>query len=124
MNLQPTRPVKAVATYHDACHLLHAQRVHAAPRDLLGRIDGLELIPLTESDMCCGAAGTYNLTEPHMAGQLGQRKIDHLRRTGASLCLTGNVGCAMQIQSEAARAGHDLEVLHPVTLLHRATLGR
>ncbi len=122
-DLQPTRSIASTVTYHDACHLLHAQKVAAAPRELLSRIDGLNLVPLTESDMCCGAAGTYNLTQPDMARSLGRRKLDHLRTTGAKICVTGNVGCAMQIQSEAARAGDEIQVVHPVTLLHRAALG-
>lgn len=123
LGLEPTHTIEKTVTYHDACHLLHAQKVANPPRALLARIDGLQVVPLPESDMCCGAAGTYNLTEPVMAKQLGQRKVGHIERTGAAVCVTGNVGCAMQIQSEAARAGQRLEVVHPVTLLHEATFG-
>jgi len=123
LDLQPTRTIEATATYHDACHLLHAQKVADPPRELLSRIDGLELVPLPEADMCCGAAGTYNLTQPEMAMSLGERKLGHIHATGASLCVTGNVGCAMQIESEGRRLGKPVEVAHPVTLLHRATMG-
>ena len=73
--------------------------------------------------MCCGAAGTYNLTQPGMAMDLAERKIRHIQATGAKICVTGNVGCAMQIQSEAKRLGVELEVVHPVTLLHEAYFG-
>ena len=95
-------PVEMVATYHDACHLAHAQKVTAAPRALLEAIPGLRLVKLAESDMCCGAAGTYNLTQPAMAASLAARKLDNIRVTAAGVCITGNVGCAMQIQSAAA----------------------
>ncbi|MEX0775593.1 MAG: heterodisulfide reductase-related iron-sulfur binding cluster [Phycisphaeraceae bacterium] len=115
--------VNLTATYHDACHLAHAQGVVEPPRQLLASIKGLTLIPLPESDMCCGAAGTYNLTEPEMAGQLGERKIRHIQATGATHCVTGNAGCAMQIQSEADRLGVPLTVVHPVTLLYQAQFG-
>jgi glycolate oxidase iron-sulfur subunit len=111
-------------TYHDACHLAHAQKVTAAPRALLARIDGVRVVPLPESDVCCGAAGTYNLTHPDMATDLAERKLGHIASTGAVVCVTGNVGCAMQIQSEAAARGMRLEVLHPVQLLHRALFGK
>jgi glycolate oxidase iron-sulfur subunit len=117
-------PVDAVATYHDACHLAHAQKVTSPPRQLLRNVSGLRLIPLPESDICCGAAGTYNLTEPDMAMQLAHRKLANIVSTGANVCITGNVGCAMQIQSEAAAAGIDLRVVHPVQLLHEAAFGR
>ncbi|MDB5291557.1 MAG: hypothetical protein JWL69_2798, partial [Phycisphaerales bacterium] len=67
--------VDETVTYHDACHLAHAQKVTAAPRKLLAMVPGLKLVPLPESDMCCGAAGTYNLTQPGMATQLAARKL-------------------------------------------------
>lgn len=120
---KPARELAMTATYHDACHLAHAQKVTAPPREMLSWIAGLKLIPLTESDMCCGAAGTYNLSQPEMAMQLGERKISHIKSTGAKVCITGNVGCAMQIQSEAQRMGLDVRVMHPVSVLHEACFG-
>ena len=117
-------PIEQATTYHDACHLAHAQRVTAAPRKLLSRIPGLKLVPLPDSDMCCGAAGTYNLTQPEMSAQLAGRKLANIASTGARICVTGNVGCAMQIQSEAEARGQKLRVAHPVELLHEAVFGR
>ena len=92
-------------------------------REILAKIPGLKLVSLAECDMCCGAAGTYNLTQPQMATQLAERKLNHIAQTGAPVCVTGNVGCAMQIQSEAAARGQKLQVVHPVELLHRAVFG-
>ncbi len=119
----PRHAVTTRACYHDACHLAHAQKVTAAPRQLLARIPGLELVPLPESDMCCGAAGTYNLTQPAMAAALGKRKLANIESTGAAVCITGNAGCALQIQAQARQAGLKLEVKHPVELLHAALFG-
>lgn len=115
--------VNETATYHDACHLAHAQKVTAAPRALLARVPGLKLAPLPESDLCCGAAGTYNLTQPEMSTQLAERKLKNIQSTGAPLCITGNVGCAMQIQSQAQVRAVKLDVQHPVQVLHRALFG-
>lgn len=116
--------IERTVTYHDACHLAHAQKVTGPPRQLLATIPGLQVIPLPENDMCCGAAGTYNLAQPAMARELAERKIGHIKGTGSPMCVTGNVGCAMQIQSEADRLGEDLQVVHPVTLLHEAYFGK
>jgi glycolate oxidase iron-sulfur subunit len=116
-------PVNETVTYHDACHLAHAQRVTAPPRQLLAAIAGLKLVPLAESDLCCGAAGTYNLTEPEMSSSLAERKVRNIAATGASICATGNVGCAMQIQSEADAKHVSIRAVHPVELLHRACFG-
>jgi glycolate oxidase iron-sulfur subunit len=116
-------PVNEVVTYHDACHLAHAQRVASQPRKLLAMVPGLKLVPLPESDICCGAAGTYNLTQPEMATDLAARKLRNIEATGAPACVAGNVGCAMHIQSEADARGQKLNVVHPVELLYRAVFG-
>lgn len=121
---EPRFPINQNVTYHDACHLLHAQKVSAAPRKLLARIPGLRITPLPESDICCGAAGTYNLTQPQMAGDLAHRKLQNIAATGAKTCVTGNVGCAMHIQSQARSLGQPLRILHPVELLHRSIFGQ
>ncbi len=115
--------VEETVTYHDACHLAHAQKVTAQPRQLLAAIPGIKLVPLPESDMCCGAAGTYNLQQPEMSTSLAVRKLKNIESTGAGTCATGNVGCAMQISSEADARGKHLRVVHPVELLHFAIFG-
>ena len=81
----PENPVPLKVTYHDACHLCHGQQIRVQPRQLLAMIPGLELVPLEESEICCGAAGTYNLTQPEMSERLGVRKMDNIaghRRPG------------------------------------------
>jgi len=105
------------ATYHDACHLVHAQKVRDAPRELLARVPGLELVALPESEVCCGAAGSYNLTEPEMADGLVARKLAHIESTGAEVVITGNAGCSMQLQAALRELGRGVRVVHPVEVL-------
>jgi len=113
-------PTTERITYHDACHLCHGQKITAQPRELLGKIPGLQVAPLPESMWCCGSAGIYNLIQPEMADKLLQRKLDHIASTGATVVATGNPGCLIQIQNGLAARGANLEVVHPVTLLARA----
>ena len=123
VSLGPIKPKNAVqvqATYHDACHLCHGQQIRNQPRQLLGLIDGLELKPLEETEICCGAAGTYNLTQPEMSHRLGQRKAEYVEATGATLVATGNVGCQLQIQKHLHDRGNATQVVHPVELLDKA----
>ncbi len=120
--VQPTHTVSVTATYHDACHLRHGQQVQAPPRQLLALVPGLTLLPLPESELCCGAAGSYNLTQPEMAGRLGDRKAEHIRATGAAAVLTGNVGCLMQITRHLAGSG--VWAGHPVDVLWAAYSGK
>jgi glycolate oxidase iron-sulfur subunit len=116
----PLRPIETVATYHDACHLAHGQRIRAEPRALLAQIPGLRLVDLSDSDLCCGRAGVYNLLEPDMADRLLERKISNIAATGARLVVTGNPGCVLQIAKGCRARGLDVEVVHPVELLARA----
>jgi glycolate oxidase iron-sulfur subunit len=113
----PKGEIRATATYHDACHLGHAQKIREAPRRLLAQIPGLQLRDLPETELCCGAAGTYNLTEPEMAGRLSRRKLANIAKTGAQLVLTANAGCLLQIGREARQQGQPLWVAHPIELL-------
>ncbi len=107
-------------TYHDACHLAHAQGVRAQPRALLATLAGVELVELGEADVCCGSAGSYNLTETAMARRLGERKIDHILATGAECVAVANPGCALQIRAGLAARGAAVRVAHPVELLAEA----
>jgi len=116
----PLRPLPETVTYHDACHLAHGQRIRAEPRELLRRIPGLTLVDLTDSELCCGSAGVYNLLEPEMAGELGRRKARRIRETGARVVVAGNPGCLMQMRQHCRAEGLSVEVAHPVTLLARA----
>lgn len=125
LGLPPAKSsVEQKVTYHDACHLAHAQNVSSAPRKLLTQIPGLTLVALPENDMCCGAAGTYNLTEPEMATRLAKRKLANIAQTQCTTCAAGNVGCAMHIQSQADASGQQLQVVHPIELLHEAIFGK
>jgi len=73
---------KRRVTYHDACHLAHAQRITQQPRDLVKAVAGKNFVDLPEADVCCGSAGTYNLTEPAMAERLQKRKTENILKTG------------------------------------------
>ncbi|HVC98949.1 MAG TPA: heterodisulfide reductase-related iron-sulfur binding cluster [Pirellulales bacterium] len=113
----PRGEITRTATYHDACHLGHAQKIREAPRRLLAQIPGLDLRDLPETEICCGAAGTYNLTEPEMAGRLSRRKLANIVKTEAQIVLTANAGCLLQIGREARQQGHRMWVAHPMDLL-------
>ncbi|MDP6126007.1 MAG: (Fe-S)-binding protein, partial [Candidatus Latescibacteria bacterium] len=110
-------PVDATATYDAPCHLHHAQRVQDAPLSLLGSIPELDLRPLRRSEVCCGAGGTYNLTQPELASDILGEKLENIRDTGADVVVTGNPGCHMQILAGVRLEGLELEVRHPVELL-------
>jgi glycolate oxidase iron-sulfur subunit len=87
-------------------------------------IPGLVLVPLAESEHCCGAAGSYNLTQPEMAFQIGRRKAQHILDTGAQAVFTGNVGCLLQIGRHLRELRSSMWVAHPIDALWAAYSGR
>src|SRR4051812_36650508 len=108
-------------TYHDACHLAHAQRISKPPRALVRAVAGNDYVELPESDVCCGSAGTYNLTEPEMAGRLQQRKTTNILSTGARTVVTTNPGCLLQIRAGLKKVGaHDIRAVHIADYLDEA----
>ena len=115
--IAPAGRIPLRAAYHDACHLVHAQKVRDQPRQLLAMVPELELVPLAESDICCGAAGSYNLTEPEMSDKLAQRKLANLLATEADAVITGNAGCSLQLQSALRQEARPLWVAHPMDVL-------
>jgi glycolate oxidase iron-sulfur subunit len=110
-------PLPMTATYQEPCHLVHAQRIAAAPRRLLTRIPGLTLVEMPESSLCCGSAGIYNLVMPEMAQRLQARKVANIVSVAPDVCATANPGCQLQVQAGLTAAGHTTPVRHIVDLL-------
>lgn len=110
--------------YHDACHLAHGQKSKADPRTLLGALPGIELIPLPESDTCCGSAGVYNVLQPKTARELLERKVKNIESTGAEVVALGNPGCHAWIdQGVRERLKGRVTVLHTAEAVEAAFIG-
>ena len=103
--------------YHAACSLQHGQRIKGIPKDLL-KSAGFEVVEPADAHLCCGSAGTYNLMQPEIAGQLKARKVTTLEARAPDVIAAGNIGCMMQIGG-----GTDVPVVHTVQLLDWATGG-
>ncbi len=117
---RPTGRVEARVTYQDSCHLVHAQRIRSAPRELLNAIPGLELVEMEASDRCCGSAGIYNVTQPEMSRRLLEDKMDDALSTGCDVIATANPGCMLQLEAGVRLRGGGQRVVHLVELLDEA----
>lgn len=113
----PTGIVEARVAYQDACHLQHAQQIREQPREILQSIPGLTLLPIEEPELCCGAAGSYSITQPEMADRLGQRKTERILDTNPDIIATANAGCSLQLQAQLRQRNSTLPVVHPMELL-------
>ena len=119
----PGGPLPLRVTYDAPCHLVHAQRVVNPPLAVLAAIPRLELIPLRDSEMCCGSAGIYNLIEPDVSNAVLDPKLANIAETGAAFVATGNPGCLMQIGAGMRRSGSRTRGIHPVDLLDASYAG-
>ncbi|SEQ73979.1 glycolate oxidase subunit GlcF [Thalassovita taeanensis] len=103
--------------YHAACSLQHGQKIKTFPKDLLKRA-GFRVVEPADSHLCCGSAGTYNLMQPEISGQLKARKVKTLEAKNPDIIAAGNIGCMMQIGGAT-----DVPIVHTVELLDWATGG-
>lgn len=117
VGLPPVSPRGLTVAYHPPCSLQHGQKVTEAPRQLLTQAGYAVRLP-AEAHLCCGSAGTYNILQSELAGQLGARKAERLGALQADVIATGNVGCAVQIAQHSG-----LPVVHTIELLDWATGG-
>jgi len=115
--------VQGTLTYHDACHLSHGQKIREQPRELLGAIPGLKLIPLAESELCCGSAGIYSVTQPEMARRLRDRKWANIEATGADGVVLGNPGCHAWLAQASRERRSSVAVRHTAEVLESVLSG-
>jgi glycolate oxidase iron-sulfur subunit len=118
----PLRPLPMRVTYQDSCHLVHGQKIREVPRKLIRAIPSVELVEMQLSDLCCGSAGVYNVTQPKAALDLLADKMANANQTKAQAILTANPGCILQLRAGAAIHNTGQEVLHVVELLDRALI--
>jgi glycolate oxidase iron-sulfur subunit len=112
--------VEKIATYQDSCHLAHGQKIKTAPRKLLRAVPGLQFREMPMADLCCGSAGVYNILQKEMADNILQKKMEAVNSTRASLIVTANPGCMLQLSAGARLYGKNQRVAHVVEVLDEA----
>ena len=105
------------ASYHDGCSGLRELGVRDQPRRLLSSVDELELREIDDAEVCCGFGGTFCVKFPSISGAMVERKADAIEAAGASVVLSGEMGCLMNIAGTLSRRGSDIEVRHTAEIL-------
>ena len=108
-------------TYHDSCAGLRELGVQAQPRKLLSTVEGLELIELRDSDVCCGFGGTFCVKYPDISNSIVSEKTKHIAESGASTLLAGDLGCLMNMAGKLQREGKPTAVRHVAEVLAGVT---
>jgi glycolate oxidase iron-sulfur subunit len=106
-------------TYHDACHLVHTQKIYEQPRELFNKIKGLNLIPLEDSTKCCGSAGIYNILHYDDSMELLKQKINNIDKSNAEIVITGNPGCILQLNYGVKKFNKNVQIMHTATFLNK-----
>jgi glycolate oxidase iron-sulfur subunit len=115
------KPVEKTVTYHEPCHLCHAQGVSKQPRELIKAIPGIDYRELNEASWCCGSAATFSLKYTSESQLILDRKLENVQETGADYLVTANPGCHLQLAWGLKQAGMPQQVLHITELLGMAT---
>lgn len=120
MRTEGLQPVNTSVTYHEPCHLCHAQGISAQPRQIIKSIPGVELREMNEASWCCGSAATWGLKFQGESQQVLDRKLSNVAATGADILVSANPGCQLQLAWGVRQAGLKQEVLHIMELFGRA----
>jgi glycolate oxidase iron-sulfur subunit len=115
------KTINTSVTYHEPCHLCHAQGITKQPRELIKAIPGIEFREMNESSWCCGSAATFSLKFTDESQQILDRKLDNVKKTEADILVTANPGCHLQLAWGLREAGMPQPVMHLMELLGEAT---
>ena len=119
---EATIPTGQTVAYHSACSMQHGQKLSDEPKKLL-KAAGFNVKDVPEGHICCGSAGTYNMLQPEISGQLRERKVKNIEKLNPDIIATGNLGCMSQIGKGLADRGKAVPVVHTVELIDWATGG-
>ena len=95
----------------------HGQKVHDEPIELLKK-SGNKILEIPEGHLCCGSAGTYNILQQKIAGELLKNKVNNIKKISPDFIATGNIGCITQISS-----GTNIPIIHTVEVINWLTGG-
>jgi glycolate oxidase iron-sulfur subunit len=120
LSLENLKELKEEVTYHDACHLVHTQKISMQPRKVINSIPGIACKESDESTRCCGSAGIYNIVRYDDSMIFLKRKMENIQKTKVKVVITGNPGCISQIEYGAKKFNVEVKVEHLISLLKRA----
>lgn len=106
-------------TYHDPCHLRRSQGIYNEPRELIKKIKNVDLVEMKDANTCCGAAGSFCMTNPVVSQKISTKKAENILNTGAEIALTSCPSCKVGLQQGLIAKNASIPVLHPVELIYK-----
>jgi L-lactate dehydrogenase complex protein LldE len=111
------------AVFHTGCHQRRELGLLKEPRELLGNVEGLELLDWENEELCCGFGGTFSVKMPDISTAMADEKIRALERSGADTLISGDSSCLMHLKGRLRRKGHDTRVYHLAQILDDGKAG-
>lgn len=108
---------RAKVTYHPSCHATRLMGIREEPLTLLEHIQGVEVVPLPEAQLCCGFGGTFSIKMPVISEAMVQEKAQHVLESGADILTGLDMGCLMNISGYLEKQGHPIPAMHVIQLL-------
>jgi len=109
--------LKGKATYHDSCSALRECGIKTEPRELLKKVEGLELIEMNETETCCGFGGTFAVKFESISMAMGEQKVEHALATGAEYLISTDLSCLMHLQGYVQQKNYNLKTMHLADVL-------
>ncbi len=104
-------------TYHASCHLLRGLGVREEPKVLLRKVQGLELVPLSTEETCCGFGGSFSVIYPEVSKAMMEAKVNSIQASGAEAVVACDAGCLMNIAGGLRRANSPVKAMHLIEVL-------
>ena len=120
LRTEELQPLDLKVTYHEPCHLCHAQNISRQPRELLKALPGVDYVEMNEASWCCGSAATFGLKFTEESRQILDRKLNNVAQTEADVLVTANPGCHLQLAWGLKEAGMRQPVLHIMELIGKS----
>jgi L-lactate dehydrogenase complex protein LldE len=105
------------ATYHDSCAALRECKIKEAPRKLLNKVEGLELVEMNDVETCCGFGGTFAVKFEAISIAMADQKVNNAIATGAQYMISTDLSCLMHLEGYSKQKGYGIRTLHIADVL-------
>ena len=121
--VQNLKPLQKIVTYHDPCHLRYGIGIKNEPREILKSIQGIDLVEMRDSEMCCGFGGFFSMDFKELSKNIGAKKLNNACSTSADTIVTSCPGCMMQLEDIRKNSGVKIDIKHIVEIVDEALCG-
>lgn len=105
------------ATYHDSCSGLREVKIKTEPRQLLEKVQGLELREMNDVEVCCGFGGTFAVKFESISVAMADQKVTNAADTDAEYIISTDLSCLMHLEGYIKSKGLNLKCLHIADVL-------